>query len=77
MLPKQRVAGIGGIFFKARDPKALAAWYQAYLGVPVEEGTTCARSSLQGRGPRAGRERRCGRRSPRRGRTSRRAGRPS
>lgn len=32
----KRVTGIGGVFFKARDPKALAAWYQAHLGVPVE-----------------------------------------
>src|SRR5687768_11906472 len=30
----QRVAGLGGIFLKARDPKALAAWYQEHLGIP-------------------------------------------
>lgn len=29
----QRVTGIGGIFFKARDPKALAAWYERHLGM--------------------------------------------
>jgi predicted enzyme related to lactoylglutathione lyase len=34
----ERVLGIGGVFFKARDPKALAAWYREHLGVPVEEG---------------------------------------
>lgn len=28
--------GIGGIFFKARDKAALAAWYRDHLGVPVE-----------------------------------------
>ncbi|WP_337840825.1 VOC family protein [Rheinheimera sp.] len=33
----QRVTGIGGVFFKAKDPKALAAWYQTHLGVPVED----------------------------------------
>ncbi len=33
----ERVQGIGGIFFKARDPKALAAWYRDLLGVPVED----------------------------------------
>ena len=33
-----RVLGIGGIFFKARDPEALAAWYREHLGVPVEPG---------------------------------------
>lgn len=31
-----QVTGIGGIFFKAKDPKALAAWYQKHLGLPVE-----------------------------------------
>ncbi len=33
----ERVTGIGGVFFKSRDPKALGAWYQRHLGVPVEE----------------------------------------
>lgn len=32
-----RVTGIGGIFFKARDPKALAAWYGKHLGLQFEE----------------------------------------
>ncbi len=32
----ERVRGIGGIFFKAKDPKALSAWYAEKLGVPVE-----------------------------------------
>ncbi|MDX1942475.1 MAG: VOC family protein [Saprospiraceae bacterium] len=27
----KRVTGIGGVFFKAKDPKALAAWYQKHL----------------------------------------------
>lgn len=31
-----RVTGIGGIFFKARDHKALAAWYKEHLGIPVQ-----------------------------------------
>jgi hypothetical protein len=26
----KRVTGIGGIFFKARDPVALRAWYQRH-----------------------------------------------
>jgi predicted enzyme related to lactoylglutathione lyase len=33
----QRVRGIGGIFFKAQDPKALAAWYRDRRGVPLED----------------------------------------
>jgi len=36
----ERVLGIGGVFFQARDPKALAAWYREYLGLPVELGRT-------------------------------------
>jgi predicted enzyme related to lactoylglutathione lyase len=34
-LPKERVTGIGGVFFRARDPKALAQWYQDHLGIFV------------------------------------------
>ena len=34
-LPKERVTGIGGVFFRARDPKALAQWYQDHLGISV------------------------------------------
>ena len=30
-----RVLGIGGIFFKSRDRKALAAWYQEHLGFAI------------------------------------------
>lgn len=33
----RRVTGIGGIFFKARDPKALAEWYRRHLGIPLED----------------------------------------
>ena len=33
----ERVQGIGGIFFKAKDPKALARWYGEHLGIPVED----------------------------------------
>ena len=30
------ITGVGGVFFKAKDPKALAAWYRDMLGMPVE-----------------------------------------
>jgi glyoxylase I family protein len=30
----ERVLGIGGFFFRAKDPAALAAWYEANLGIP-------------------------------------------
>ena len=33
----KRVTGIGGIFFRAKDPKALCAWYKAHLGVDVQD----------------------------------------
>lgn len=28
-----RATGIGGIFFRSRDPAALAAWYKEHLGI--------------------------------------------
>lgn len=31
----ERVTGIGGIFFTARDPEALQAWYREHLGIDV------------------------------------------
>jgi predicted enzyme related to lactoylglutathione lyase len=33
------VTGIGGVFFRAKDPKALKEWYRTHLGV-VGEGWT-------------------------------------
>ncbi|MGP0020913.1 MAG: VOC family protein [Candidatus Sulfotelmatobacter sp.] len=37
----EKVIGIGGFFFRAKDPKALASWYQQHLGIsltPTSEG---------------------------------------
>jgi glyoxylase I family protein len=31
----ENVQGIGGVFFRARDPKALAEWYRDHLGVAL------------------------------------------
>jgi len=31
-----RVTGVGGIFLKSRDPKALSAWYRDVLGLELE-----------------------------------------
>ena len=33
----KRVTGIGGVFFKARDPKAMQAWYKQHLGIDVQD----------------------------------------
>lgn len=33
----KRVTGIGGIFFKAKDSKALGAWYRDHLGLDVTD----------------------------------------
>lgn len=33
----KRVTGIGGIFFHAKDPVALRAWYQRHLGIDVQD----------------------------------------
>jgi len=32
----KRVTGIGGIFFNARDPATLRAWYRTHLGIDVQ-----------------------------------------
>lgn len=37
----ETVQGIGGVFFRARDPEALRAWYAKQLGIDMEDyGTT-------------------------------------
>jgi hypothetical protein len=46
----KRVTGIGGVFFKARDPAALRAWYQRHLGIDVQAwgGTAFRWADAQG-----------------------------
>ena len=39
----ERVQGIGGFFFRAKDPKALAAWYETNLGVSQFSGSADSR----------------------------------
>ncbi|MCE9686815.1 VOC family protein [Shewanella sp. AS16] len=45
-----KVIGLGGLFFKSADPQALAAWYKAHLGLPVEDwgGAAFAHTGLPG-----------------------------
>jgi predicted enzyme related to lactoylglutathione lyase len=31
-----RVLGIGGVFFRSKDPEALGAWYRRWLDIPFE-----------------------------------------
>ena len=33
---KQRVTGLGGFFFKSKDPKKIREWYGKHLGLPVD-----------------------------------------
>jgi predicted enzyme related to lactoylglutathione lyase len=37
-----KAVGFGGVFLKARDPKALSAWYAQHLGIPTQDGGTLA-----------------------------------
>ena len=34
----KRVTGLGGVFFKAQNPKAIYAWYEKHLGIVPEHG---------------------------------------
>ncbi len=34
---KKRVTGIGGLFFKTKDPKAAKDWYQKHLGFNTDD----------------------------------------
>lgn len=34
--PPGRITGLGGIFFRSKDPKALMAWYRDVLGIELE-----------------------------------------
>jgi predicted enzyme related to lactoylglutathione lyase len=44
----QRVIGIGGVFIKARDPKALGEWYRKHLGIDVQAWNGAAFQSAGG-----------------------------
>lgn len=46
-----RVTGIGGIFFKAKDASALRAWYKRHLGIDVQPwgGTAFRWADTEGR----------------------------
>lgn len=48
---KEKVAGIGGFFFRSRDPKALAKWYEQYLGITLTPTDYGKSPWQQGAGP--------------------------
>ncbi|HEY4234824.1 MAG TPA: VOC family protein [Lacipirellulaceae bacterium] len=47
----EKVTGIGGIFFRARDPAALGKWYQEHLGVALVPSSYDQPSWWQESGP--------------------------
>jgi predicted enzyme related to lactoylglutathione lyase len=34
--PAGRITGVGGVFFRSKDPTALMHWYRDVLGIPLE-----------------------------------------
>jgi hypothetical protein len=42
-----RVTGIGGIFFKSKDPEALKKWYRRHLGIESRKSDVGARFDWQ------------------------------
>jgi predicted enzyme related to lactoylglutathione lyase len=35
--PAGHITGVGGVFLKSKNPKALMAWYRDVLGIPLEK----------------------------------------
>ena len=49
----EKVTGIGGFFFRAKDPKALGLWYQQHLGISTIPTTSEEHGWQQEAGPTA------------------------
>jgi len=47
----QRVTGIGGVFFRAKDPAALGQWYKDHLGIDLVPADYGQKSWSQEAGP--------------------------
>lgn len=47
----EKVTGIGGLFFRSREPKVLAKWYEENLGIAVVPSTYGESPWLQEAGP--------------------------
>lgn len=48
---REKVVGIGGFFFRSKDPKALAKWYEVHLGITLTPETYGGAVWQQGAGP--------------------------
>ncbi|HEV2316597.1 MAG TPA: VOC family protein [Thermoplasmata archaeon] len=49
----EKVTGIGGLFFRSKDPEGLAVWYQTHLGVDLVPKDYDTRPWTQEAGPTA------------------------
>lgn len=38
--PLEQVTGVGGVFFKVKDPRGMTAWYRTNLGIQAKGGYT-------------------------------------
>jgi glyoxylase I family protein len=47
----QHVIGIGGLFFRSKDPAALSTWYKQHLGIDLVPGDYNQKSWSQEAGP--------------------------
>lgn len=47
----EKVDGIGGFFFRAKDPQSLAAWYEKHLGINLVPESAEGQSWSQQAGP--------------------------
>ena len=47
----QRVTGIGGLFFRAKEPAALSQWYKQHLGIGLVPGDYTEKPWFQDAGP--------------------------
>ena len=43
-----RITGVGGVFLRSKDPKALAKWYSELLGITLNGGYAAFRWSDEG-----------------------------
>lgn len=48
----EKITGIGGVFFRAKNPEVLSRWYKKHLGFPAGAPTSYAQEPwLQEQGP--------------------------